>query len=199
MLEELRIKILELYNEMDQESQAFKKLTGIHCLAQCGKCCQNPQVSATMLEMLPLALFLIENGYDDKEERSPTCQFFKADPTHPDRGSCGVYAYRPIVCRLFGWMATIDKNTQPRLSTCDLIKNDQQNLVKTIQEDTSLLEKLPVITQWKEKFLAIDPSWGRDIYPVNVALKLTLEKVLLIKRLSAQSHQQLVDNTPFGF
>lgn len=198
MLEELDLKITELYKQMDQASLSFKQASGISCLTSCGKCCKSPEVSATILEMLPMAIDYVESGKSslDQSENS-RCQFFQQSPLHPDWGQCSEYNNRPTVCRLFGWFGTKNKNGEIRLSTCDLIKENQVDLVEKINSVQVLLESLPKMNYFQERLKEIAPHLTQEVYPINLAFQLALEKVMLIKRLS--SAETLKDNNLSAF
>ncbi len=86
-------------------------------------------------------------------------------------GSCTHYRYRPYLCRAFGATARVGKNNQTDLSICvNLEKNENHNLNH---------KEIPFIDQWKRKLEALDPHLSGNELPINSALMIILEKVLL--------------------
>ena len=178
---------------MDLKSHEFKIKSGMTCLSDCGKCCQYPEVSASVLEMLPLAAELVESGNlknYNVNDNSDRCQFFNQSKKNPDHGFCQEYSNRPVVCRLFGWMSNLDKNQSVHLMTCGPIRLAFPETVNKIMNDEELMSLLPSLSFWSEKFNSLEPSLGRAIYPINQAFKLAVEKILFLKQLVIKSYNQ---------
>ncbi|MFZ9982304.1 MAG: hypothetical protein ACO3FI_09765, partial [Cyclobacteriaceae bacterium] len=55
-------QVRSLHAELDSEIRAFQNASGLHCLTGCGKCCLKPDIEATPLEFLPLAMSLYREG-----------------------------------------------------------------------------------------------------------------------------------------
>ena len=122
----------KLYGELQQAISSFQSNTGLHCISGCGLCCQKPNIEATILEFLPFAyhLYLNDKAYEwlDKmkgHKQDHYCVLFA--PLHIDtqKGMCSHYLYRGMICRLFGFSATMNKYGKPVLSTCKVIKTEQ--------------------------------------------------------------------------
>jgi len=47
---------------MGEEFSQFQKSSGLKCLEGCGRCCANPDIEASVLEMIPLALKIHDDG-----------------------------------------------------------------------------------------------------------------------------------------
>lgn len=47
--------VLRLYEMLDAEIAQFQAASALRCASGCGRCCENPKVVATVLEVLPLA------------------------------------------------------------------------------------------------------------------------------------------------
>lgn len=156
----LSSQVLDNYELMTKESVQYQNDNKISCPSKCSSCCQNPKVSATALEMLPLALFLIESNSIPENWNSEICLFYSK--------GCSVYTHRPTVCRLFGWTQISGKNND-RLSICP----------KTEKANSNLSPNAPKIELWARKIKELDPSLSQEILPINQALKLMIEKVLL--------------------
>ena len=61
-LRDLALEVLNEYQLLSQEFGSYQKTSGLNCVEGCGACCNNPQVEASVLEMLPLALHLFDTG-----------------------------------------------------------------------------------------------------------------------------------------
>jgi Fe-S-cluster containining protein len=113
---------------------------------------------------------------------SPTpapCVLFEPDPTHPGRGRCGHYAWRPSLCRLFGFAATRDKYGRLRLAACKIHKETRP---ETVQAAESGIESgtfsAPSFDDAANALLDIDPEVRSGHAPINTALRRALERVL---------------------
>ena len=172
----------EIYRSLDRDIAVFRALSGIKCPKDCGECCFHSTVEASELEMLPLALVLVrarkaEEWHDHAKERDfqGRCVLYSADHAH---GRCLYYAFRPLVCRLFGYAGNRDKHGRPRLVTCSVLKKVQP------QETENALERVlkgglsvPIMSDVVMRMSSIDPEMTREIMPVNLALGKAVERV----------------------
>lgn len=157
--------VSDLYQQMDVESKAYSSENKISCPKKCDHCCKNPKVSSTPLEMLPLALELIKNNQTNQDWSKSTCLF--------NSQGCQAYNYRPTVCRLFGW-AKVSAKEGTRLSICPKVSSNE-----------ALDPNAPDIEQWSRKVKELDPNLGSELYPINQALKIMVEKIIFYQNLSA--------------
>lgn len=174
-----------LFAQLDVEIAAFQSTTKLSCKTGCGRCCTHNQIDASPLEFLPWAYHLYINGEANdvletlNEDTSRICHIYNPTGAFAEgMGTCGEYRYRGLICRLFGYGATHDKYGKLRLATCTIIKEDQalifHNAEKLISEGLSV----PVFTHYYMRLSQIDFQLGKQIVPVNTALKLALEEVL---------------------
>lgn len=174
-----------LYERLDEEIKTFREASGIHCISGCGKCCTKPDIEASPLEFLPLAfqLFLQKKAEafleDLSSNKSPICMVYAplslADNA---KGSCSTYAYRGLICRLFGYGASRDKLGELRLVTCKLIKEQQ---VSSYEKAVSLLKDhqyVPIFSDYYKNLMQIDFQLGNQILPINEAIREAIEAVL---------------------
>ena len=54
--------VQRVYTKLDREISKVQLESGMHCLSGCGECCKKPDIEATPLEFLPLALKLYDDG-----------------------------------------------------------------------------------------------------------------------------------------
>src|SRR3989338_188376 len=104
--------LLRLYSKLDKDIEQFSFTVGLKCASGCGRCCKNPHVETTVLELQPVAIELFRKNEADQWVNKAVeaagqgrCVFYKPDPLIPSNGRCSVYPLRPLVCRLFGFSA----------------------------------------------------------------------------------------------
>src|SRR5690606_25630097 len=61
-LEEKALRVREVFDELQLETDRFISQSKISCIQGCGHCCTNPKVPASILEFLPLAFDLYRKG-----------------------------------------------------------------------------------------------------------------------------------------
>jgi Fe-S-cluster containining protein len=173
-----------IYEEMWASFSAYQKNSGLFCLEGCGKCCNNPEVEASVLEMLPLALRMLDENkleyWLEKLEHPAQnhCLMYVAHSPDGVKGYCGVYKERPSLCRMFGVSGYYNKHREITLSVCKLIKEKYPELTKTRESEVSE-EKTPMLVTWSYRLAQLDPRLIQDRLPINLALKGALEKVAL--------------------
>lgn len=133
-------QVEQIFQEIDRQTATLQAATGLHCPPGCGRCCENPEVETTVLEMMPLALELWQRGevlqWIDRsqavEERGP-CVFYHPDPFIPGNGRCSVYSWRPTICRLFAFATVTNKQGQPELAACVRQKEIMPEIIQACQ------------------------------------------------------------------
>jgi Fe-S-cluster containining protein len=185
-IREIVSQVEDVFIELDLDIAKFQQETGLGCIRGCGECCKKPDIEATVLEFLPLAYHLYKADLDievlerlENNNSAPPCTFFSAILPGFQSGLCTIYLHRGLICRLFGFSATRDKEGKPVLATCKIIKNQKSAeynaAVRSIDEGGFV----PVMNQYYMKLLAIDLEMGNKFYPINEAIKLAIEKVSL--------------------
>lgn len=183
---ELAEKILQEYTVISKEFSEFQTKTKLSCLEGCGKCCFKPDIYCSPYELLPLALELVEKGDAQRvydiccEKEFERCMFLNVQSEDGFKAKCDAYLFRPLICRTFGVSARHGKNERIDISVCKTLQEekaeDYKNLLATSQLDKS---NLPFIDSSKNSLLTIDPNLLEEEMPINKALKVMLEKVLL--------------------
>lgn len=180
-IKEFSHNLLNLYQEMSSTFSSFQHSTGLTCVNACGRCCLNPEVEATLYEMLPMAQKIIESGQlEDWIEKLETteknfCLAYQPDQVE-GQGKCVFYDERPGVCRMFGVAGYFNKKHEVTLSVCKVIKEFHN--VKEIPAglDASVT---PMISDWSFKMGSLDPKLIQEKLPINEALLKALYKVAL--------------------
>jgi Fe-S-cluster containining protein len=173
-----------IYDEMGKSFSEYQKTSGLLCLEGCGKCCNNPQVEASMLEMIPLALKILDDNkleaWLEKLENSTQnhCLMYQPLSLDGSLGKCSVYGERPALCRMFGVAGYFNKYGKVSLSLCKLIREQNGELAKN-HEQTVSEEKTPMLITWSYRLAQLDPALIQKRMPINEALQQALEKVAL--------------------
>lgn len=173
-IREFSLNLQEVYSEMSKTFQEYQLSTGLHCLSGCGRCCLNPEIEASVYEMIPLALRIYDDGKTDEwlEKLASTtqesCLLFLS--LGDGQGFCGSYNERPSICRMFGVAGSFDKNKKPRHSICKHIKEASEHLPEA--SDTT-----PLISEWSTKLGNLDPELTKNKKPINLAIKEAIERV----------------------
>lgn len=191
-IREYSVNLLKIYDELGTTFSDYQKGAGLHCLPGCGRCCNNPDIEASMWEMIPLAFKFYQEGkleeWIEKLEKTPqdTCLLFVPESQDRTKGKCGAYTERPLVCRLFGVAGHYNKHHNVTLSICKYIKQEYPDLAKIVEGEATE-ENTPMLSQGSFKLTQLDPQLIQNRMPVNQALKLALEKVALY----AQYHPEI--------
>lgn len=174
-----------LYDRLGAEIADFQSQTGVHCIAGCGKCCTKPDIDASPLEFLPLAFHWFMNHQAEEmldklnSNQSPICTIYSPlSIENITNGSCGIYKYRGLICRLFGYGASRDKFGEYKLVTCRIIKEQQVANYEAAVQMLQRHEYVPVFADYYKKLMQIDFHLGNQILPINEAIKEALETVL---------------------
>ena len=181
----------KIYDQMWEAFSKYQAASGLNCLVGCGKCCNNPEVEASVLEMFPLALRILDENkleeWLDKLEEPAQDHCLMYEPHTPDgsKGQCGVYKERPSLCRMFGVAGFYNKHQEVTLSVCKLIREKYPDLTKIRESEVS--DKTPMLITWSYRLAQIDPGLIQDRMPINLALKKALERIALYAQYQGHS------------
>ena len=181
----------KIYDQMWEAFSQYQAASGLNCLVGCGKCCNNPEVEASVLEMFPLALRILDENkleeWLDKLEEPAQDHCLMYEPHSPDgsKGQCGVYKERPSLCRMFGVAGFYNKHHEVTLSVCKLIREKYPDLTKVRESEVS--DKTPMLITWSYRLAQIDPGLIQDRMPINLALKKALERIALYAQYQEHS------------
>jgi uncharacterized protein len=183
--------IVSLYDRIDQETAQFQAETGLHCPPGCGKCCENPDIETTVLEMMPVALELWRTGEASAYlERLSTlngsehCLFYHPDPFVSGNGRCSIYPWRPTLCRLFAFATVKNKQGNPELAACIRQKQTIPEQVEGAKNAIASGMNAPNFGEIANEVANLDPSLGSDRFPINQALEKALKRVGFLAHLS---------------
>ena len=176
-------RIYDIYRECDRCVLSFQMATGIRCPDGCCICCQSWAVEATILECLPLANEIYNQGkeetilssIDERTERGDLkCILFVPHQDLSEYGRCAFYDYRPLVCRLFGFAVRRNKFGENELCLCRVVKTAEPE--KSIfAENNTCLTFVPIFHDAFMRIASLHPGLGPRLLPINRALKQSLE------------------------
>jgi len=199
-LRELSSQVMDVYQSLSQEFSAFQSSQSLSCVEKCGACCNKPDIEVSPLEMLPFALHLFEIGqaeqvFDELQTYSGfACKQYQRLSLDGTEGYCGIYEYRPGICRMFGAAGYKTKSGEATLSVCKPIKQavpekyaaaliaiqpawGQSNNSDPMSISNS---KPPMIAEGRQKLAQLDYELGDKLMPINDALRYILEKILTL-------------------
>jgi Fe-S-cluster containining protein len=174
--------VKKVYARLDKEIAKMQQSSGLHCLAGCGECCKKPDIEATPLEFLPLALQLFDEGRAEtalteiRSSNNSLCYVFRPHVTNFG-GLCNEYPHRGLICRLFGFTARRNKEGASELVTCKLLKEQQSEAYQQVVNDLQSGKKIPVMSDYYTRVYSIDPNLVK-FYPINEAIAQAIECVL---------------------
>jgi len=171
-----------LFKSLDKRIHQFQSTTRLQCAPGCGKCCQKPDIEASVLEFLPFAYhFYHENDFATvmkfvEAPESRICKLFKPLVIESEKGFCGNYNNRGLICRLFGYSALRDKSGKPTMFTCSIIKSSPE-YPETLAKLSDGL-KIPFTADYYKRLSQIDYGLANELLPVNAAIRRAIQQVV---------------------
>lgn len=186
--------VADLLKDISRQTFAFEQTVAYKCRTGCGACCTKPSVEALVVEMLPVAKHLIDTGkVDEAYDRlslgiDHSCILYEPSPENVNMGRCSQYDFRPSICRLFGFSAVKKKSGLPELATCQIHKETYPEAVRAAQVSVEEGTPVPVISEhnFQLRNLASESSLEFSM-PINKALKLAIEKLMLSRQFTEQN------------
>lgn len=184
-------QVLDFYQQIEEQTASIPDQINLHCPPGCGRCCDNPNIEATPLEMLPVAWELWQRGealtywQNIKNQDTPSvCIFYERDALIPGNGRCEMYPWRPIVCRLFGYATVKNKQGISEFATCAYHHQTEPEKVAEIKHQVTTGFPILNFSEISLQLALIDPNKSQRL-PINQALCLAIEQIGLIKRLNS--------------
>lgn len=186
-LRELSSQVMDVYQTLSNEFSAYQQAQSLNCVAKCGACCNNPDIEVSPLEMLPYALYLFDSGqadqkYDELEGYNGfSCMQYQRLSLDGKEGYCGIYEYRPGICRMFGAAGYKTKLGVATLSVCKPIKASvPEKYSQALIAMESGATKPPMLAIGRQKIAQLDFELGEKLMPINEALRYILDKILTL-------------------
>jgi Fe-S-cluster containining protein len=181
-------QVSTILSQIDQEIEVLQKASGLQCPSGCGKCCENPQVETTPLEVLPLALELVKSNKAEywlekatKVNYAGVCIFYEPDSLAAGNGRCGVYTWRPALCRLFGFAAVRNKHEQSELAACKIHKQTMPEVLANLP-----IALAPNFSDFSMQLRNLQPEQS-DLMPINRAVAIAINKIGFIFDLDSSN------------
>lgn len=175
----------KLFNQLEKDVATFQQATGLGCRTGCGLCCKKPDIHATILEFLPLAYHLYKTDEAEKWlvhfENNPNesiCHALTPFQAKDSGGFCSQYDYRGLICRVFGFSASLDNRGKAQLVTCKIIKEDLPEAVSKANDHIALQKTTPIISNYYHQLRGIDADLGSQLLPINEAISESIKTVL---------------------
>jgi Fe-S-cluster containining protein len=191
-IESLVESVTELYEYADQKVNVFKKLSGLKCYPGCSRCCVAKKIDVSILEMLPLANHLFQSKQIEvwqeklssiKDRENKKCLLHSPKAINSQLGHCIFYAYRPLICRLFGFSYVVDKYGNKVFYSCPIIKSKMGNQYENIVNKIQFRYRIPVTMNYYFRLGGIDLQLTKEYYPLNIAIQHAID-VLLNSRMN---------------
>lgn len=171
-------QVTEIFAKIDYQISEFQQVSGLGCPNGCGQCCENPQVETTVAEVIPLAQELFKSNQAEfylaqAEAAGGVCIFYQPDRLIAGNGRCGVYPWRPSLCRLFGFATVRNKYGELELAACKIHKQTTPELLVNLD-----LHLAPNFSDFTMQL------GNAESLPINQALAIAIQKVGLLKNLT---------------
>ena len=146
-------------------------------------CCKTQSIEATLLETLPLAEAIFNNGEEDLILQTVEEQLLKDDFScilfrflgNTLNGFCTYYPYRPLLCRLFGFAARRNRLDELDFCTCKHLRGISPDSVRRAEFSVSMGLRIPIYQESFMRIAAMNPTIGFLRRPINLAIKEALE------------------------
>ncbi len=182
---------------IDNRTAEFARATGLACPPGCGRCCLNPHIESTPLELLPLAAAIHDRGEAslwldrlaaaERDPASTPCACYQPDPLIPGNGRCGVYELRPGICRLFGFAAVQNKYGEPELAACKHHKTAVPESLERAQQAVRQGTPIPLFADALAQLAGLGAEADRERLPINQALRVAIARVGLWRQFGCMA------------
>jgi Fe-S-cluster containining protein len=175
----------KVFHQLEKDVATFQQATQLGCISGCGLCCHKPDINASPLEFLPFAYHLYKTNkamewYErlSGEPSTGLCAIFTPFLKAEGKGFCSAYAYRGMICRLFGFSAMLNQQRSPVLVSCKPIKESQPEAVAKANSMLREKKPVPLSSNYYFQLRSIDPTLGTTLMPINQAILLAIKTVL---------------------
>ena len=179
-------QVMEIYHDLDVHISRFSESSGYKCQHLCIACCDTTEAHASLGECLPFAFEAVINrpelidrfeSLSDEELSGRPCVFYNTNLTLYDRGGCTIYGVRPLMCRLFGYSAIMNKHLKCIFAACKWMKDSSPDMIQKTQEAIDNGLSVPIMPDYAFRVFHLAPYLGSEEFPINVAMKKAIEKV----------------------
>ncbi len=173
--------LLDIFREIDKKIDLFRAKASLSCVPGCGNCCRDACVGVSVLEVQPLAVYLLQSKKADHwlerinpEDERARCVFYSREQLS-NGGHCSVYPYRPLLCRLFGFASRVTEKKDREIMLCKEIKNYFPQEVQRVQSQSKIKSYSPVSSEFAIKAYGVSMDLANDFRNINIAVKRAVE------------------------
>lgn len=188
---ELLAAIGGVYERIEAAQSAFRAKAdesgaALGCPDGCGSCCENFVPDVLPVEALSAAAFILghrpELADRAAQGRGRACPFYDAD--RPE-AHCSIYPGRPLICRLFGFAAVLDKDGAPSFALCRRMPSPAGSGERSWSGEA--LRELfgaepPLMAAFGAEVLGIEPQAAGERRPLPEALPAAIARLGLALR-----------------
>lgn len=177
-------EISRIYRSIDRKIIRFQHAASLTCPEGCGACCDTQHIEATLLETLPLAEAVFNDGMEEAiiiaienkiSQKDFSCVLYHPDMEHAGNGRCTYYQVRPLICRLFGFAARKNRQGEKEFSTCKRIRELSPEGIRRGEIGISAGLRIPVFQESFMRIASLNPAIGFKPLPINIAIKEAIE------------------------
>lgn len=183
-------EVLEVFRELDEHIATTTASAGLKCPEFCSLCCKKSDIEASMLEFLPLAAYLYENGLVDEyllkieQAKDGLCVCYDVKASERSKWGCQQYLNRGLICRLFGYGFRLNRDNIPTLVTCKTMKSFVPAAIEiTAGMAIQQPDEMPIFHHYFMKLYSIEPEMALQKMPINEAIRTAIEKLYFYYRI----------------
>lgn len=190
------LKVEKVYADLDKQITAFQNHSGLNCAAKCNLCCMKKDLTASVLEFLPLAIYLFEKNLheqflDELAKKHDYCACLSQLTVEGQLTGCTQYANRGLICRLFGFSGLIGKTGDKKIYTCKTIKTANTEKYEAAVARINEKLKIPMASDFQMKLDQIDDGLANDVNPINSSIEKAITKVAYYYSNQPRKHKKI--------
>ena len=163
---EMISSLMKVYRELDEKQSRFQHDFHVSCIEGCGECCLHYVPVLTQAEALVAAYVIIRDKKEDQvlsrlngsDPNSPVCPFYNKEGGY----HCSVYEGRSMVCRLFGFSCSENKEHELVWRSCKWKDGNKEEIASDDLKANRV--DVPVMSEYGERLEECSDIEGESIY-----------------------------------
>lgn len=184
---EMISKLRDVYAALDEKQARFQDKFSVSCINGCGECCQHYVPVLTQAEALAAAYVIIRDKREEEvlerlnsgDPNSSMCPLYNKDREY----HCSLYEGRSMVCRLFGFSCSEDKEHNLVWKACKWKGEEGEEIDPSVLMENR--KDVPVMSEYGERLEECSDIEGEIMYS---AIPKALWKLKMIL--------EMTENTP---
>ena len=185
IFDDIVLAVDKVFRELDEHIERTTIESGMKCIHLCSSCCRRTDIEASPIEFIPLAVSLYESGKVDefmvmldRSDETGYCVLFSSDAWKEGKWACMNYEKRGLICRLFGYGYRLNRDEEPELVTCKIMKEScPEGVAKARKLGIEAPDSVPLFRNYSMQLFSIDPNLATQQLPINKAIRLAIEKL----------------------